>query len=124
MDECMENMTKKMDRKNLTVQYSFVEGEMTLKVEDIIYIETNRHRNLFYTKDGTYSIYRKLSEIEQELDGMDFLRIHQSFLVNMRYIDKISSYVLKLTTGEELSVPKSRYQNVKKVYASYKEINN
>lgn len=112
---------KKAEKDNLTVQFRFVEGELKLNVEDIIYIETNKHRNLFYTNSGTYSIYRKLNEIEQEFNGMDFLRIHQSFLVNMRYIEKISSYVLRLTTGEELSVPKSRYQNVKKVYSLYKE---
>lgn len=114
-------MLKKAERENLTVQFQFVEGETTLKVDDIIYIETDKHRNLFYTQNGTYSIYRKLNDIEQEFDGMDFLRIHQSFLVNMRYIEKISSYILRLTTGEELSVPKSRYQNVKKVYSLYKE---
>lgn len=112
---------KNAESEKLTVQFKFVEGELELNVEDIIYIETDKHRNLFYTQNGTYSIYRKLNEIELELDGMDFLRIHQSFLVNMRYIEKISSYILRLTTGEELSVPKSRYQNVKKVYAIYKE---
>ncbi|MBR1866007.1 MAG: LytTR family transcriptional regulator [Lachnospiraceae bacterium] len=108
-------------RKEQSVQFPFVEGKTTLKVKDIIYIETDRHRNLFYTRKGTYSIYRKLTEIEQELAGMDFLRIHQSFLVNMRYIKRISSYVLYLTTGEELSVPKSRYQYVKQEYTRYQD---
>ncbi len=112
---------KKQEKQELTVNFAFVEGEQTLRAEDIIYIETNRHRNLFYTKDGTFSIYRKLNDIEKDMEGMDFLRIHQSFLVNMRYIQKISSYVLRLTTGEELSVPKSRYQKVKQAYARYQE---
>ena len=112
---------KENKREKQTVRFQFVEGEAILKVDDIIYIETNKHKNLFYTKDKTYSIYRKLNEIEEELAGLDFVRIHQSFLVNMRYVDKISSYIMRLTTGEELSVPKSRYQYVKQTFSLYKE---
>lgn len=48
-------------------------------------------------------------DLERTLKGMGFVRIHQSFLINMRYIEKISSYVMVLTTGKEISVPKSRY---------------
>lgn len=112
---------KVTERENRTVRFPFVEGDTLLLVDDIIYIETNRHKNLFYTKNGVYRIYRKLGDIEKDLAGMDFVRIHQSFLVNMQYIEKISSYVMRLTTGEELSVPKSRYQYVKKEYMRYQE---
>ena len=31
-----------------------------------------------------YSIYKKMDELEVELAGMGFVRIHQSFLINMR----------------------------------------
>ncbi len=48
---------------NASVEYTFVEGRVSLMTEDIIYIETDRHKNTFYTKNETYSIYRKLSEI-------------------------------------------------------------
>ena len=93
---------------------------MCLRVDDIIYIETNKHKNVFYTMKQTYSIYKKMDELEQELEGMGFVRIHQSFLINMKYIKKISSYVMILTTGKEISVPKSRYPNVKRQYMLFK----
>lgn len=102
--------------------YSFVEGNKKLRIEDIMYIETSRHKNLFHTTDGVYSIYKKLNEIEEDLKEYGFLRIHQSFLVNMRYIQKISSYILTLKNGEELSVPKSRYQEVKRKYANHLDL--
>ena len=35
-----------------------------------------------------YSIYGKLDELEKELQGNDFIRIHQSYLVNMKHIEK------------------------------------
>ena len=104
------------------VLFPFVEGDIPLALDDLIYIETCRHKNLFYTKNGVFSIYRKLNEIEMELNGMGFLRIHQSFLVNMQYIRKISSYLMTLTTGKELSVPKTRYPNVKKQYQQFQDL--
>ena len=91
-----------------------------LREDDIIYIETSRHKNVFYTAGQTYSIYKKMDELEAELAGMGFVRIHQSFLINMRYIGKLSSYVMILTTGKEISVPKSRYPEVKRQYTLFK----
>lgn len=101
------------------VTFTFVEGEATLQADEILYIETSRHKNIFHTEGKTYSIYRKMDEIEAAMEGLGFLRCHQSFLVNMRYIQKISSYVMTLTTGQELSVPKARYREVKGRYAEY-----
>lgn len=119
--ELYHSLIDKMKRKNDKIAFSFVEGNTVLEVQNIIYIETERHKNVFHTDSGDYGLYKKLDEIESELAPYGFLRIHQSFLVNMRYIERISSYVLRLDTGKEFSVPKSRYQKVKKEYALYKE---
>lgn len=61
-----------------------------------------------------------MDELEAELAGMGFVRIHRSFLINMRYIGKLSGYVMILTTGKEISVPKSRYPEVKRQYTLFK----
>ena len=96
--------------------------EQTLQecMDDIIYIETSKHKNVFYTKEQTFSIYKKMDELEEDLKGMGFVRIHQSFLINMKYIERLSSYVMNLTTGKEISVPKSRYPEVKRQYTLFK----
>ena len=120
LKECMDSLIGELHKKDYYVEFSFVEGQVRLQTDDIIYIETARHKNVFYTKKQTYTIYKKMDEIEEELVAFGFVRVHQSFLVNMRYIEKISSYVLRLITGKEISVPKSRYQEVKRRYALYK----
>ncbi len=97
-----------------------MEGKIQLRADEIIYIETNKHKNVFYTQNRVLNIYKKMDELEEALRGMGFLRIHQSFLINMRYIVKISSYLMTLTTGKEISVPKSRYPEVKRQYTLFK----
>lgn len=118
--EYLRQLLEVYEKRDFIVEYPFVEGRRKLRTEDIIYIETARHKNIFHTKEETFSLYRKLNEIEEDLKEMGFLRIHQSYLVNMRYIEKISSYILRLDNGKEISVPKSRYRNVKQRYAEYK----
>lgn len=120
LQECMDDILWEIQREDRVVEFNFVEGNVPLRVDDIIYIETSKHKNVFYTKDQTFSIYRKMDDLEKDLEGMDFVRIHQSFLINMRYIDKLSSYVMTLTTGKEISVPKSRYPEVKRQYTLFK----
>ena len=117
-----ENIPMGTKQENQMLEFSFVEGKVSLRPEDIIYIETSRHKNFFYTKTQVYSIYKKLSDLEQELEDYGFVRIHLSFIVNMRYIEKISSYILRLTNGKEISVPKSRYAYVKETYGAFKEV--
>ena len=118
--ECMDSLIGELHKKDCYVEFSFVEGQIRLQTDDIIYIETAKHKNVFYTKKQAYTIYKKMDELENELDEFGFVRVHQSFLVNMRYIEKISSYILRLITGKEISVPKSRYQEVKRAFALYK----
>lgn len=120
--ECMDALVGEIEQETQIMEFPFVEGKIRLRINDIIYIETAKHKNIFYTKEGSYSIYKKLDEIENELQVFDFVRVHLSFLVNMRYIRKISSYVLTLTTGKEISVPKTRYAEVKKQYTLFKGV--
>lgn len=120
LQECVDDILREIRQEERVVAFDFVEGNVRLRVDDIIYIETSRHKNVFYTAERTYSIYKKMDELEKELEGMGFVRIHLSFLINMRYIEKISSYVMVLTTGKEISVPKSRYPEVKRQYTLFK----
>lgn len=120
IEECMDDLMDEMKRNSKVLEFHFVEGTIKLQTDDIIYIETERHKNVFYTEKGVFQIYRKLDELENELKDMGFVRAHQSFLVNMRYIAKISSYVMTLTTGKKISTPKARYAKVKREYMLYK----
>ncbi len=101
-----------MDR---VFQFPFVGGKKCIKADEIIYIETARHKNIFYVGDQTYSIYKKLDEIEEELKGMGFIRIHQSFLVNMYHVDSMSGSDL-IVAGQRIPVSRRYYAEVKRRY--------
>lgn len=121
IDECLDAILQK--RKSSHVTFSFVEGIRKLYTDNILYVESRKHKSIFYymeSKIVTYQIYEKLDAIEQQMADYDFLRIHKSYLVNSKHIRKISNYLVTLDTGEELSVPRSRYQFVKEAFVAYK----
>ncbi len=121
MTECMDAILQKMRLSQ--VAFSFMEGEKRLYTDNILYVESRKHKSIFsYMESGivNYQIYDKLDSIEQALSGCHFLRIHKSYLVNMKHIQKISNYTVMLDTGEELPVPRLRYRAVKEAFVAYK----
>lgn len=73
-------------------------------------------------EDGetTYQIYDKLDIIEKKLVKHGFLRIHKSYLVNMKHIRRIGNYTAILDTGEEFPVPRPRFQAARETFVDYK----
>ena len=64
-------------------------------------------------------IYQRLDEIERVLLPYGFIRCHRSCLVNMRYVTEVSNYLMTISTGEVFTIPRSRYQMVKKLFREY-----
>lgn len=119
--ECMDAILQRM--KTAQAAFSFLEGEKKLYTDNLLYVESRKHKSFFYymeTELVQYQIYDKLDHIEKKLEGCGFLRIHKSYLVNMKHIRKISNYTVLLDTGEELPVPRIRYQAAKEAFVAYK----
>lgn len=119
--ECMDAVWKRLRLAQVT--FHFVEGEKTLYTDNILYVESRRHKSIFHDMESgmtEYQIYSKLDEIEQKLYEYGFLRIHKSYLVNMKHMRRVSNYEAMLDNGECLSVPRLRFQKVKEAYVEYK----
>lgn len=121
LEECMKAILQKMQVAKVT--FPFLEGERTLYTDRILYVESRGHKSLFHYMNADmtiYQIYSKLDVLEKQLEGHFFLRIHKSYLVNMKHIRKISNYTVFLDTGEELPVPRLKFQPVKEAFVDYK----
>ena len=121
LEECMNAILQKMQVARVT--FSFLEGVKRLYTDNILYVESRGHKSIFHYMESemvSYQIYDKLDSVERNLEGYGFLRIHKSYLVNMKHIRKISNYIVSLDTGEELPVPRLRFQAVKEGFVAYK----
>lgn len=114
---------------------------------EILYLESKGHITEIHTASGkVYECKDKISELEQRA-GKEFVRCHQSFLVNLRYVEglgkekrkekrkgkpkevqqggskengsKTQRDVLVLENGETIAVSKRWYGETKKRYTEY-----
>ncbi len=121
--ECMDAISVNMNYVVKKKEFNFNEGTKTVSLECLLYIESRLHKLEFYIMENRlskYSLYGKLDEMERELAENDFLRIHQSYLVNMKHIEKVSRYEALLNNGIKLGIPKARYKFVEETFVSYK----
>lgn len=64
------------------------------------------------TQQGTDCYYGTLSKVEDELAAHGFIRVHQSFLVNLRHIVATSPTKVVMSNNEELPVGDVYQQNL------------
>lgn len=91
-----------------------------LPLERIAYIEVMDHNVSIHAGENTYSMVATLSSLEKEMELHGFLRIHKSYLVNMRCIRKFRSRECLLVDGTTLAVSKKNYSQQKQKYLLWK----
>ena len=65
------------------------DGYEFLEVDDIIYCQSDNNYTTFFMKgESKILISKTLKEVEKILDKYKFLRIHQSYLINPKYLKK------------------------------------
>ncbi|NII27201.1 response regulator transcription factor [Pseudoflavitalea sp. X16] len=66
-----------------------LEGLQILQSEDIYYCESEGGYTRFFLNNGKVSLISKtLKEVEEVLESKGFCRIHNSYLINLRYVQK------------------------------------
>lgn len=63
-----------------------------LNKQDIIFAERTGRSTTIITRNGEFSTYQSLNEIEKELTASHFLRSHRAFIINISYIQNFSLY--------------------------------
>lgn len=121
--ECLNTI---LDRMKFVIKkkiFKFNEGEKEIHINRIVYIESKLHRLEFHILEESltvYSMYETLNKLEPEMVPLGFLRVHQSYLVNMRHIQCITANYVILTDNQNISIPKARYKHVKSAFVEYK----
>ena len=88
----------------------------------IKYAVSQDHMLNIYTTSGNYQLRKKLSDLENELAGYNFIRVHKSCLINymhVRRFDAVSSEVI-MKDGFRIKVGRSYKDTFKKGFVQYR----
>ena len=123
IDECINAIIEKMNYTIVTKKFNFNEGVKEVAVERLLYVGSRLHKLEFHVMEEDmkiYTMYETLNYFESELLDNDFVRIHQSYLVNLKYVMSVVRYQAVLTDGTILVIPKARYTYVKDKFIAYR----
>lgn len=112
---------KLMQEKTTQRSYIYKKGAVVRKlpIEDIVYAESSNHNLLIHTQQGeTLEQWKKLDQLEQEISDACFVRCHQSFYVNMRYVKQLRDTFL-LEDGTEVPVTKRDRKAIENIYYNW-----
>ena len=95
-----------LNNENNTIILSLQDSFQVVNLCELLYCETDKGYTTFYCNDGKkYLVSKTLKEFEERLYNANFIRPHQSFMVNLKYIDKYDkSGVIHLKSGTKIPV--------------------
>lgn len=115
----LKDCETEIEGRNRHFVFQTASKTMSLAQSDILYFESQANYLAVYTKDGDYRLRSTMSNIENELQNSDFLRIHKGFLVNLEHIKILKSDTLELDNGAKLPIGKSYSESAKESILRY-----
>jgi two-component system LytT family response regulator len=120
-DAAIEQLVREAAGRNLPLSRVLIRDGARVHVvgcDRIDYIEAQDDYVQIHADGKSHLKNQRLAELEAQLDGARFLRIHRSIIVNLARIDRIEqatrdSYVAVLKDGNRLPVSRSGYQKVR-----------
>ena len=117
IDQLLDMLDRKKNSKRFAVPT--LEGLILVDPEEIIYCESDGpYCTFFFSNSKKLMVSKTLKEAEEVLQGNDFFRIHNSYLVNMKYITKYirgDGGEVVMNNGKNIPVSKMKKQDFLKM---------
>lgn len=108
-------------RRTTRIMLQDIDGNVhDIRPDTVIYVESSGKLQKIYSNHDTlpFLIRCSLHELEETLSPLGFIRTHKGFLVNYRFIRKITSRGTVLENGQSLPVGRDRLQSTREQYLS------
>ena len=98
--------------------------KVTLLHSSIMVVEKSGRALRFHLSDGKH-IESKAVRVSFEdalaglFDDKRFLRVHQSFAINMDYVQELKSTMFVMQNGMEITIPRPKFTSIKQTYLAF-----
>ena len=126
LENYLSQALEKLENAGKMLTLNVYGSTVQVPIKDVLYIEAKLHEAELYLVDPagdsvrTYRFYASIGNLEEELEEEGFLRIHKSYLANIRHILKLQCREAELTGGIKLRVSERTYAQLKQKYLLWK----
>ncbi|HOO80457.1 MAG TPA: LytTR family DNA-binding domain-containing protein [Lachnospiraceae bacterium] len=95
----------------------------SIPLQSICYVEVRKNKLIFLLNNGKeIEEYRTLANLQEDLNNhSEFVKIHRSYLINMKYIREITPSEVILVSEHHLPVSRSYSASLKENYFAFSE---
>lgn len=114
-EKCLDRVYGQLNHPNANTLLVPLNGNMQIvNLSDILYIESFNHNLVLHMCDSKANIsYRKnISIVENDLPSDYFIRIHRSYIINLRHMVKFNKKEVEMKSGEIIPISRERRQMV------------
>ena len=116
--EVLDKALKGLTKNNNAVLLSADNGDIKVLFDDIIYIESFDHFLEITTVQEKLTVKMPLYELERNLGG-NFIRCHRCYIINLKYIKKITRTEITLDSNEIIPLSRRLYTDVNRAMIKY-----
>ena len=92
---------------------------VSLPLAEIRYIESYNHSIIVHLREGERTYVLSLIDFEKQMPQNQFCRCHNSYLVNMDYVEEIGRTELSLRGGIRLPIGRAYYKALQSAFIRY-----
>ncbi len=94
--------------QNQTITLNFINETQIIEVKNLLYCKSSKGYTTFFMLNGKKHVASKpLKEFEKKLTECQFIRAHQSYFVNTKFINKFDSKTRLIYLNDHITVPVS-----------------
>ncbi len=113
----LDRAVERLKMRENTLTLTLADGVVRLPLYEIQYLEVQKNYVTIHA-DEEYSVKRTLNELAEELDE-SFYRIHRSYIVNLRFVKRISRAEVILKDKTALPLSRKLYDGLNQAVIRY-----
>ena len=114
----IKKLHNELNKNQSTIKFISNYQEYTIPVNQINYIQSIRRICEIITHRKNYIVYSKISDFEEKLNNQ-FLRCHQSYIINLSYIKSIKKNAFITVNNESIPISNKYQKDCEKIYNDY-----
>lgn len=112
-------MKRKEERERRLIVLNQGQRFLQIVCDNIIYCETVDRKLKVYTTQKTYLVDNKINEVDKELSGRNFFRVHKSYLINLAYVQEHDQTTVTMLNGDIVYVSRLKLKAFKESFLAY-----
>lgn len=123
LETCFKDAYEEINTWDFYFRYSYQRVKHKIPIREILYFESSKRKVLIVTEKETFTVYKKLNQIEESLKEckMQFLRVHQSFLVNYKHVVSQAYDFVLMDNGKRISISEDKRKLISEQYCSMED---